>query len=105
MGIRFDKLKDGGFVIRESVSETLIGECDSFAWYVEIMRGAMLDFADGVTKEELLATFKSNDDKRLIDIFFDYCDECGERLIDCVCKTNDGNIEWIKKEFPYLMER
>lgn len=103
MGIRLDELKAGGYIIRESVTETLIGECHTFAGYVQHMQNALLDPTDGVEKEDF-EMFTTEDDKRLIKLFFDTCDECGERLIDCLCKKNLSNREWFSSHYPYLIE-
>ena len=101
MGIVFDELKNGGFVIRESVTETCIGECKSFAGYVETMRKAFLDPVDNMRKEDFIDIFTGTDDRRLIHLFLDECKECGERLVNCDCK--DGfDLRWAKERYPQL---
>jgi hypothetical protein len=67
MGIVFDELKNGGFVIRESVTETCIGECWSLAGYIETMRNAFLDPFDCMRKEDFAHIFASPEDRKLID--------------------------------------
>ena len=101
MGIVFDELKNGGFVIRESVTETCIGECWSFAGYVETMRNAFLDPFDNLRKEDFVDTFASPEDKRLIHLFLDECKRCGEHLVDCNC-TDRLDLKWAKEKYPQL---
>lgn len=102
MGIVFDELKSGGFVIRESVTETCIGECWSLAGYVEIMKNALLDPFDNMRKEDFIDIFTSPEDKRLIHLFLDECEECGEGLIDCGCRKNKPDLKWAKEKFSQL---
>ena len=102
MGIVFDELKNGGFVIRESVSETLIGRCWSFAAYIEIMRNSFLDPFDNIRKEDFTDIFKDPEDTKLIDLFLDECEDCGEKLTDCDCNKNNPDLNWAKEKFPQL---
>lgn len=102
MGIVFDELKNGGFVIRESVSETLIGQCWSFAGYIEIMGNSFLDPFDNIRKEDFTDIFKKSEDKKHIDLFIDECGDYGERLTDCDCNKNNPDLNWAKERFPQL---
>ena len=102
MGIVFDELKNGGFVIRESVTETCIGECWFFADYIEIMKNAFLDPFDNMRKEDFIDIFTSPEDKRLIRLFLGECKKCGEGLIDCDCGKSKPDLKWAKKNYPQL---
>ena len=100
--IVFNELKKGGFVIWESVTETCIGGCSSFAGYIVTMRKTFFDpFDNNMTKEDFVEIFTSTDDRRLIHLFMDKCKECGERLVNCDCK--DGfDLRWAKEKYPQL---
>jgi hypothetical protein len=102
MGIVFDELKNGGFVIRESVSETLIGQCWSFAGYIEVMKNNLLDPLDGLDREDFVDAFTSPEDKMLIGLITRTCEDCGERLPDCVCSRRNPDLTWAKQRFPQL---
>ncbi len=69
MGIRFEELKNGGYYVYESVTETAIGKCSTFNEYVRLMENQFLEPLDNVKKEDLIELFP--DDKNEIEKYGD----------------------------------
>jgi len=69
---------------------------------IEIMENSFLDPFDNIRKEDFTDIFKDPEDKKLIDLFLDECEDCGERLTDCDCNKNNPDLNWAKERFPQL---
>ena len=104
MAISLDELSNGGILKRETVTETCLGVVFGFADYLLKMRNEFLDPDAGLSREDLEKAFSSAEDKLLLRLWFEKCNQCDKRLIECACFHNRRTIDWLSKQYPFLAQ-